>query len=114
MTVRLTGEQLQQALDLSASASGTGNFSQVSGVRFRIIGGVATDVTVNGQPLDMRQLYTIATTAQQLKHSSGYRDLFSAGRDTKETGTTIKEALMDHIRTHSPIRAEKDGRIAID
>lgn len=113
LILRLTGEQLQKILDQSASGSGTGNFVQVSGVRFRIIGGVATDVTIDGRPLNPQQTYTVATTDYQVRRSTEYKELFADARDLNEMDVTVKEALFEHIRAHSPIEARTDGRIQL-
>jgi 2',3'-cyclic-nucleotide 2'-phosphodiesterase (5'-nucleotidase family) len=112
ITLRLTGEQVQQVLDLSASASGTGNFFQVSGARFQIMGGVAIEVTIDGDLLDPNQTYLIAIPNRQLNQDR-YRELLALGTDISETNLTIKEALIEYITLHSPVYAQKDGRILI-
>ncbi len=109
--LRLTGEQIQWMLNLSASSSGTGNFCQVSGVRFRVVGGAAADVTVDGQPLDRERIYTVATTHYQVRGATGYVALLSGALETRELDLTLRDVVIAYIRAHSPIRAAVDGRI---
>ena len=109
---RLSGEQLQQLLDLSASASGTGGFSQVSGVRFRILGGVATEIAVGGQPLEADRAYSVALPFYQVRYNEVYSGLLAAGAGLGDTGVTVQGALIEYIRAHSPLDPRLDGRIA--
>jgi len=113
LCLRMTGEQIQDVLDLSASSGGTGNFVQVSGVRFRIVGGVAVNVMVDGVSLDRQKEYVVASTDYQVKHAVDYRSLFAAAQGVEGIGVTVKEALVDYIRANSPIEAHTDGRIVI-
>ncbi len=111
LRVQLRGEQLQQLFDIAAAGSGTGNFVQVSGIRLRILGGVATQIAVDGQPLDRERVYTVATTDYHTYRAIDYRDLFSNALNIEPVGITVKDALIAYIRTHSPIAAYVDGRI---
>jgi 2',3'-cyclic-nucleotide 2'-phosphodiesterase (5'-nucleotidase family) len=112
--LRMTGEQIQTVLDLSASSGGTGNFLQVSGIHFRVVGGVALDVTVGGVPLDWKKEYVVASTGYHVMRAIDYRPIFSAVQDAGGIGLTVKEALMAYIRANSPIEAYTDGRILVD
>ncbi len=114
LRVRVSGEQLQQILDVAASGSGTGSFVQVSGLQFHIWGGVATDIMVGGQPLDARRVYTLATTDYHTYRAVDYRAIFGSVSEIERTGTTVKEAMIAHIRAHSPVSARVDGRILVE
>ena len=46
----MTGAQIQALLDFSVSKSGTDFFSQVSGVRFNIVAGKATNIQILRDP----------------------------------------------------------------
>jgi 2',3'-cyclic-nucleotide 2'-phosphodiesterase (5'-nucleotidase family) len=109
----MTGEQLQRVLDLGASSGGTGNFVQVSGVRFCIAGGSAVDVMIDGAPLDRQKRYVVASTDYHVRRAIDYRPLFAVAQDTADIGVTVKEALMAYIRANSPIEACTDGRITV-
>lgn len=114
LRIQLSGGQLQQILDIAASGSGTGSFVQVSGLQFRIWGGVATDIMVNGQPLDLQRTYTMATTDYHAYRAADYRAIFSTISQIEQVGKTVKETLIAHIRAHSPISARVDGRILVE
>src|SRR5919205_634158 len=68
--IQVTGDVLRQALEhgvsLTAPGAEPGRFPQVSGLRFSFDaskqpGGRVSGVTVNGQPLDPKKTYTLAT-----------------------------------------------------
>ena len=119
----LTGAQLQAVLDYSASKKGTDNFSQVSGVRFTIADGKATEVMVLAdptgspsdlsafKPLDPAATYLVAATDFQAKIAPGYSDIFKQAASVKDTGTIVNDLMMQTIRTTSPIAVAADGRI---
>jgi 5'-nucleotidase len=123
MTHELTGAQLQQILDYSVSKKGTDNFSQVSGVRFKMQDGKAADVQVlsdpvdgasdpaSFKPLDPAATYLVATTDFQAKIAPGYSDIFKQAASVKDTGIIVNDLMMDTIRQTSPISAALDGRI---
>jgi 2',3'-cyclic-nucleotide 2'-phosphodiesterase (5'-nucleotidase family) len=112
--LRMTGKQIQNVLDRGASSVGAGSFIQVSGIRFRMVGGVAVDVTVGGVPLEWQREYLVASTDYQVKRSIDYRPLFAAAQDVNDIGVTVKEALIEYIRANSPIEAHTDGRIVVE
>lgn len=114
LRIRVSGEQLQQILDVAASGSGTGSFVQVSGLQFRIWGGVATDIMVNGQPLEARRIYTLATTDYHTYRAVDYRAILGSVSEIEQTGSTVKEAMIAHIRAHSPVSARAEGRILVE
>ena len=109
---RLKGELIQRVLDFSASASGGGGFSQVSGLRFTIIGGVAAAVTVGERPLDLRREYIVASTGYQVRRATGYAEILE-GSDWQGIGVTVRKALIEYIKANTPINASVDGRITI-
>lgn len=116
----MTGAQIQALLDLSVSRSGSDFFSQVSGVRFNILNGQATNIQILKQPadpaagfapLDRGATYTVATTDFQGKLAGGYKDIF-AQSSFRDTGIAdIRDVLRDYIKANSPVRAALDGRI---
>jgi 5'-nucleotidase len=123
LVYELSGAQLQQLLDLSASKQGTDGFSQVSGVRFAIQGGKATDVQVLSaptaspldpsafEPLDPSATYLVATTDFQARIAPGYSDLFKQAASVTDTGIVVNDLMMATLRTAEVVGAELDGRI---
>lgn len=131
----LTGAQLQQQLDLSVSKRGTDGFSQVSGVRFEMRDGKATNVQVllnmalggpigTGGPasepaddaevyesLDPDGTYLVAATDFQARIAPGYSDIFKQAASVRDTGIVVNDLMMQTIRDTSPVRAALDGRI---
>jgi 5'-nucleotidase len=116
----LAGAQIQDLLNLSVSRAGSDFFSQVSGVRFNIVNGQATNIQLlrdaanpaaGYAPLDRAATYTVATTDFQGKLAAGYKDIFAAA-SFRDTGIAdIRDLLRADIKAHSPISAALDGRI---
>jgi len=102
------------------SRAGSDFFSQVSGVRFKIVDGQAADIqllkdaanpSAGYGPLDSAATYTVATTDFQGKFAGGYKDIFAAA-SFRDTGIAdIRDVVRDQIKAHSPVSAALDGRI---
>ena len=116
----MTGAQVQELLDHSASNVGSDFFSQVSGVRFSIVDGKATDVQVLNDPadpasgysaLDPAATYKVATTNYQGLYAGGYKDIFAAAT-YEDTGIDVRERCATFIQANSPVTASLDGRIS--
>jgi len=115
----MTGAQIQVLLDFSVSRSGSDFFSQVSGVRFNIVEGKATNVQIINDPadlaagygrLDPAQTYQVATSNFQGLFAGGYKEIFAPASFT-ETGLDVWDVVRRFIRAHSPVEAALDGRI---
>lgn len=115
----MTGAQIQNLLNHSVSRSGSDFFSQVSGVRFRIVENKATDIQVLKDPanpaagylpLAPAATYTVATTDFQGLVAGGYKEIF-AQATYRDTGLEVREQVRSFIQTHSPVTARLDGRI---
>ena len=112
------GETLEKILNHSVSQSGTGFFSQVSGVRFTISDGKATAIEVQADLecpdsfdlLNPEATYLVATTNYQGLFAPGYKDLF-AGLTYKDTGLDVQKIVKEYMQNNSPISAKLDGRI---
>ena len=80
VTLRMTGAQIREALEHGVSRVGTkadGRFPQISGMRFefnatRPPGSRVTGVWVQGEPLDPKRVFTVATNAYLAKGGDGY------------------------------------------
>lgn len=120
LVFEMTGAQVQELLNYSASLSGSASFSQVSGVRFAIVDGQATDIQVLNDPadpaagysaLDPAATYQVATTDYQGLIAGGYKDIFTQAT-YQETGIDVREKVRSTIQANSPVTAALDGRIA--
>ncbi len=110
--VALTGRQVQEMLDRSASLSpGDGGFLQVSGLRFRIEGGKAVDISVGDQPLDAASEYTVATTDFLYTGGDGYT-MFEEGKDPYPYRVRLSAVVIEAFRETGTVQAEVGGRIA--
>ncbi len=116
----LTGAQVQKVLDYSASRSGSDGFSQVSGVRFAIADGKATNVQILKDPknpaagfvpLDPAASYDVLASDYQSQVAAGYKDIF-AGLTSRETGIDLRDQVRSFIQANSPVTAKLDGRIS--
>jgi len=115
----MTGVQIETLLNYSVSRSGSDFFSQVSGVRFRMVENKATNIHVLKDsanpmagylPLDPAAAYTVATTDFQGLVAGGYKEIF-AQATYRDTGLEVREQVHSFIQAHSPLTAQLDGRI---
>ncbi|HEX8651209.1 MAG TPA: 5'-nucleotidase C-terminal domain-containing protein [Pyrinomonadaceae bacterium] len=120
--LEVTGATLRAALEHGVSRSAEdkepGRFPQVSGLRFtfdarRSPGSRLLEVTVNGQPLDDRKTYTLATsTFVAVDGGDGYT-MFKGARFLikPEQGQPAPEVLRRAISSVRSIAPLTDGRI---
>jgi len=120
--VQVTGATLRKALEHGVASLGVetqpGRFPQVSGVRFtydasRKPGERVTSISVNGKPLDDRQLYSLAATNYVVKDAGDGYDMF---RDAKvlvgpEQAPSESDILQKKIASVASIAPKTDGRI---
>jgi 5'-nucleotidase len=120
--LEVTGATLRAALEhgvsRSAEDSEPGRFPQVSGLRFtfdvrRPAGSRVVEVTVGGQPLDDRKIYTLATsTFVAVDAGDGYTMFKGAKFLIKpEQGQPAPEVLRKAIASVKSIAPQTDGRI---
>jgi 5'-nucleotidase len=120
--IEVTGATLRAALEHGVSRSAEekepGRFPQVSGVRFefdarRAPGSRITRIEVNGQPLDDKKTYTLATnTFLVLKGGDGYT-MFGGAKFivNPENGPVEPVIVMEAIKADKEIAPKVDGRI---
>jgi len=119
--VEVTGATLRAALEHGVSKVAEekeeGRFPQVSGLRFvfdgrRPAGSRVVSVSVNGEPLDDRKTYTLATSAFVLEGGDGYSMLRTARVLIKpEEGPVEANVVMAAIAAAKEIAPQTDGRI---
>ncbi|MBM7118019.1 bifunctional metallophosphatase/5'-nucleotidase [Archangium primigenium] len=120
VSIEVTGATLHQALEngvsRSAEEAGPGRFPQVSGIAYafdvcRPPGERVLNVRVNGEPLDPRRTYTLATNSFLSGGGDGYTMFKGAHyRLQPKQGPTTQEVLRSAFAAR-PIDATKDGRI---
>ncbi len=116
--LEVSGEALREALEsgLSQVEKTAGRFPQVSGIRYafdpsRPAGSRIVSVTVNGQPLDAKAHYTLATFDFLLGGGDGYTMLQSARvLVSPEGGPLDSDLLLDRLK-QGPIAPAPDGRV---
>ncbi len=113
VTGTLTGRQLQEALDRSASLDpedNPGAFLQVSGLRYVIQNGRAVEVTVGGRPLDPDARYRAVMPDFLAAGGDGYA-MLDAMAGKVLTGRLISDMVVEAFRTRGAIAPTTDGRI---
>lgn len=111
--VWLKGDKLANLIQFFAQIGGEG----VSGIRMEIDNGKAENVTINGQPIDLEKLYTIATSDYV---AGGNDKMVQMAQYEKRINTNLKlrDVLLNYIKNETAkgnkIQSELDGRIKID
>lgn len=120
--IEVTGATLRAALEHGVSRSAEerepGRFPQVSGIRFtfdarRAAGSRVVSVEVNGQPLDDKKTYTLATNTFLVEKGGDGYTMFSGAKylvDSKN-GPVEPVVLMNAINSAKEIAPQVDGRI---
>ena len=111
VVVPMRGDDLRRLLDFAARRLGKSDFAQVSGVRFSISGDYASDIRVNGHPLDDDRIYRVATIDFLYEGGAGYT-LFRKAGPAEPTGVFQNEAAVSFLRRHPRYQFRTDGRIA--
>jgi len=108
--VWIKGDKLRDLVSYFASMGGEG----VSGLRMEIDGGKAQKVEIDGKPLDINKLYSIATNDYL---AAGNDKMVQLAQNVKRvnTGIKVRDMLLDYIKTETKngnkIKSELDGRI---
>lgn len=121
LKLKVTGKVLREALEhgLSqvAESKESGRFPQVSGLRYSYrpsnpSGARLVSVTINGQPLDDAQTYSLAVNGYMARGGDGYQML----KDqpfliAPENALSETAEVIETLQTDSPIAPKIDGRI---
>jgi 2',3'-cyclic-nucleotide 2'-phosphodiesterase (5'-nucleotidase family) len=106
--LRLSGSQVRQMANQIASGGG----EPVSGIRFRIQSGLATDILVNYEPLDEQREYLVATN-NYMADGGGDITVLWDPIERIETGVLIREAMIEYIRMQRHLDYELEQRIRV-
>jgi 5'-nucleotidase len=120
--IEVSGATLRQALEhgiaRSAEDNEPGRFPQVSGIRYafdasRPANSRITEVSVNGNPLDEKKIYTLALTKYVHEGGDGYAmfknsKILTAPGQTKKDNEILRAAIA---KSKTPIAPQVEGRI---
>ncbi|MFH1618924.1 MAG: bifunctional UDP-sugar hydrolase/5'-nucleotidase [bacterium] len=113
VTADINGEQIVKIMKHYLRPNGT--LLQISGAK--VIYSVSADgrvknvrVNINGRPVVPKTFYSVATN-QYLTSSGPEGKLFADGKNLKDTGTLIRDMLINEVRTSSPVKMPKGERI---
>jgi len=110
---RLTGAQLIEALQRSASLSpedNPGGFLQVSGLRYSIANGSLESATLADKPIDPTGRYLVVVPDFLAEGGDGYAMLEDM-QDKVMTGQLVSDMVIEAFRTGNPVTVTVDGRI---
>ena len=108
----LNGSELKKLLDIFALEGGQG----VSGVKMEIKNGKAVNCLIQGMPIEMNKLYSIATNDFLAGGNDRMTPLASAEKRV-DTSLKIRNILMEYViretQNGRKIRSQLDGRISL-
>lgn len=109
--LQLTGSQLQLFFDGVAHRNG----DSVGGVRFKISGEKATQVTISGQPLDTEKKYWMVTN-DYVANGGDENDVLRQRSDYVVPNMKIRDAIIRNFeakqKAGETIKEKTDGRIS--
>ncbi|MFL5354570.1 bifunctional metallophosphatase/5'-nucleotidase [Archangium sp.] len=121
VSIEVTGAVLRQALEQgvsrSAEETGPGRFPQVSGIQYafdvcRPVGNRIVRVTVNGEPLDPKRTYVLATNSYMAEGGDGYTMFKGAKyRIPVQKAKSTQDVLREAFASAPSIAPTADGRI---
>jgi len=109
--LNMTGEQLLKVLDYAAKIpDGKGAKLQVAGLSWiEKEDGVVTDVKVNGEPIDPKKVYKVATNDYMANGGDGYTMLKEIS-DKYDTGYVLADVVKEYIQYLGTIESY-DGEV---
>lgn len=121
VSIEVTGAVLLQALESgvsrSAEETGPGRFPQVSGIQYafdvcRPVGDRIVRVSVNGEPLDPKRTYVLATNSYMADGGDGYT-MFKGAKYLVpvQSAKSTQDVLRDAFASAASIAPVTDGRI---
>ncbi len=123
-TMSLAGADVWTALEngVSQVEDGAGRFAQVSGLRYtwdgsqepgnRIVSvDVWNDETGEYEPLDLEEVYYVATNDFMRAGGDGYSVFAENAMNPYDYGSPLDQVVADYITANSPVAPEVEGRI---
>jgi len=109
----LKGSDLYDLCQYFASMGGEG----ISGLRFKIENGKATNITIGGQNIDKAGIYTIATN-DYLAGGNDKMIQLKLATKRENTGIKVRDMLLNYIQNETKngraIESKLDGRISVN
>jgi 2',3'-cyclic-nucleotide 2'-phosphodiesterase (5'-nucleotidase family) len=108
--LKISGLQLQQYLDFIATEGGCG----IAGVQMQIKAGKATEIFINGKPINPTATYTMVNSDYAVGGGGGYSSLKDL--PIQKTGYLLREAILDYCTLYKqegkPITISQEKRIS--
>ncbi len=113
VTMDMTGAQVVRICE--TSVLGTHGIFQVGGLSMKYnakapVWQRVTEVLVKGQPIDTAKIYKVATNNFLAGGGQNYK-IFQQGANRNDTYLTVRQALADYVKRHSPLEVRTEGRI---
>ena len=108
VTGSLTGAQLTEVIELSLKNKGQGGFLHFYGVDFSVSGDKATNIKVNGKPLDTAKTYTFAVNSFVAGGGDGFEMMTKLKLD--DTKISVPAAVIEYIKREKYIEPPKVSR----
>ena len=108
VTMKLTGGQISKLLEQSFSLRK--GMLQVSGLRAEYnprlpVGRRLISLRIGDETANPQKLYSVSV-AGFLAEGGDYFSTFTEGKEVRNTGIRLREALLDYIRAHTPLYRE--------
>lgn len=113
-SVNVTGAFIKELIEDKVAYGGSG--LDVSGMRVRLDmskpgGERVVSLDIGGKPYDPEAKYRLVTTDYLLEGNSGMKKLASLRSEAAvESGTFMRDAVIEYIQLHSPLEPKLDGR----
>lgn len=108
--ITINGSEVKELIDFIATKGGV----PVSGLRMKIKNRMASEVMINGKPVDLNQRYTVSTS-DYLANGGDNMTFFSKAVHMTSTGKKVRDAIMEHLSEENQkgntIVVKEDGRI---
>ncbi|WP_080843959.1 5'-nucleotidase C-terminal domain-containing protein [Cytobacillus gottheilii] len=124
VTIELTGEEILAALEHSVGSveTGEGRFLQVAGMQFKYdqnkpagqrVWSVEVKTDNGFEPLNLEQMYNVATNAYTADGGDGYEMLKTAKEEGRMTELFLVdfEVFLSHLENSGTVSPEIEGRI---
>lgn len=112
-TVSFNGADMKTFFDYMAAEGG----DPISGATFKISNKKATDIKINGKPLDINKTYTVLTSDYMANGGDGGA-IFLKSTDRKEFNLKLRDALLNYLKKQNKagiiLNPTKDGRITVE
>lgn len=111
-TATFSGQIIQEFFNFLASSGG----EPISGATFTIENGKATDVKINGEPINLEKNYTILTSDYMINGGDG-GEIFTKAISKKVYDYKLRDGLLDYLSTfknkNQILNPVNDGRIKL-